>query len=138
MDIETVRGLVTVGVAKQWQDDSEQTILFCNLSGMSVNDQHFDALQDAFEDQCELVLQKELAREELIKLGRQWLEHSPPAGKANPELIGWSGELDFVCADCASRIFGRGCDMNRLADHPVWKSYYMRAIPKCDLCEVEQ
>ena len=138
MDISTVRALVTVGVAKEWQDTSEQTILFCDLSGMSVNDPNFDGCQDAFEDQCDWVLRKEFDREKLIELGRQWIEHSPPADRKNPELLGWSGELDFVCADCASRIFGRGCDMKRLADHPVWKSYYMRALPKCDLCEVDQ
>ena len=69
-------------------------------------------------------------RRELIELGRRWLEHAPPA-EANKAmgLVGFTGKI-AVCNTCAGRILGRGCDLNMLADSPVWKPEQLT----CDLC----
>lgn len=57
---------------------------------------------------------------ELIAVGREWLEYSPPAGPVAPDLIGMRGPVGFVCSICASRILKRGCDLKQLANVPVW------------------
>ena len=67
----------------------------------------------------------------LIELGKSWIEHAPPAGKIQAGLVGWSGEVGFVCAVCASRIVGRGCRLTTLAKNPVWD---LKPC-KCALCE---
>ena len=68
---------------------------------------------------------------DLVELGRGWLENSPPAkheGDARPE--GWEGPVGFVCQVCAARIMGRGCDIKRLANSPVWE----KTEDICELC----
>jgi hypothetical protein len=69
-------------------------------------------------------------KDELIKLGKQWLKHSPPATKPqNEDLIGFSGNIN-VCQECSGRILNRGCNLKQLADTPIWKP----ATFTCDLC----
>ena len=75
-------------------------------------------------------------RDELIAMGKEWLEHAPPAGSIAPGLRSWSGEGLIVCAECASRILGRGCNLRELAPAPVWADdVRLLSGPHCDLCE---
>lgn len=70
-------------------------------------------------------------RENLIWIGRQFLEHAPPARQpAVAGLVGYKGELE-VCVRCADRILGRGCNLRMLADVPVWEPDTVA----CDLCQ---
>ncbi len=71
-----------------------------------------------------------MSKDQLIETGRRWLEHAPPATQSANGLVGWRGGVD-VCADCASRIIGRGCDLSMLASKPVWQPGEIT----CDLCE---
>ena len=68
----------------------------------------------------------------LAEIGRQWIENAPPAKPGAAGLLGFSGEVGFVCAACASRIIGRGCALTRLASNPVWES---QSNLVCALCE---
>ena len=68
----------------------------------------------------------------LVELGREWLANSPELpGPVASGLIGWTGPVGFVCAHCAGRIMGRGCDFKRLATEPVWQA---DPVPACALC----
>jgi hypothetical protein len=69
-------------------------------------------------------------RQSLIETGRRWVEHAPPAVQSAEGLVGFRGVL-FVCVKCSSRICGRGCDLKKLADIPVWEPETI----VCDLCE---
>lgn len=71
------------------------------------------------------------SKQELVKLGKEWLENSPPATRKPPSnLFGWEGPVGFVCHSCAGRLMGRGVDFKQLADDPVWKDDGR----SCDLC----
>ena len=73
----------------------------------------------------------DMTKAELIEIGREWLEHSPPATPGPDDLAGWTDPLD-ICAPCASRIVARGCDLRMLAARPVWVPDERR----CDLCGI--
>ena len=61
-------------------------------------------------------------REDLIEIGRRFLEHAPSiTGPTNPDLAGWNGRGVDICASCAGRILARGCDLRLIADTAVWK-----------------
>lgn len=75
-----------------------------------------------------------MSADELIALGKQWLEHSPPAKPGAPDLIGFSNPLAFVCSECSGRILGRGCALGVLARNPVWKGDAV-TVAACQLCE---
>jgi len=75
-----------------------------------------------------------MSRAELVALGKEWIEHAPPAGKIASGLRGWTGPVGFVCATCASRIIGRGCRLNTLADVAVWGP----GLESCVLCEPDR
>lgn len=73
---------------------------------------------------------EEFTTEQLIEIGRDWLEFAPPtASKHSPGLSGFQGRIN-VCVDCGGRILGRGCDLRMLADRAVWETESI----KCDLC----
>ena len=69
--------------------------------------------------------------DERIALARQWLEHSPPATESASGLVGWNGLGVDVCAKCANRIMGRGCDFKQIATKPVWEPETI----DCRVCE---
>lgn len=52
---------------------------------------------------------------------KDWIEHAPKVECKAPDLIGWVGELGFVCATCASRITARGCGDRKVFAFAVWK-----------------
>ncbi len=72
-----------------------------------------------------------MTRTDLIQIGKQWLEGSPPPTESAPDLRGFSGGIK-VCSSCASRIMGRGCDLKLLANKPVWEPETL----SCDLCNL--
>ena len=62
------------------------------------------------------------------------IEHAPQAGKIAADLRGWWTPAGwYVCANCASRIVGRGCQLPK-GSEPVWAD---RAEPfgVCATCE---
>lgn len=69
--------------------------------------------------------------QELILIGRGWLHGAPPSQPGAPDLLGFTGPVGFVCADCSGRIIGRGCQLRMLADAPLWKP---STAPSCALC----
>lgn len=74
-------------------------------------------------------------KEQLIEIGRQWLEHAPEGKPGAPGLAGFHGAVGFVCSKCAGRIIARGCHLARLASAPVWDD--RPDVPlyvKCALC----
>lgn len=75
--------------------------------------------------------------EELKKLGREWLENSPPAKPIDRDdgLLGWVGPVGFVCQSCAGRLMGRGVDFKKLADTPIWDDEGAKSEKVCALCE---
>ena len=70
------------------------------------------------------------ATQVLVEMGRAWLAHAPGPGQTAPGLAGWQGPVGFVCVTCASRILRRGCDLNALAQTPVWEG----PVEGCALC----
>ncbi len=72
--------------------------------------------------------------DELIAMGKEWLEHAPKrVAPGPPNLVGFYDPLDFVCFKCANRLMDRGVNMNRLGKEPVWKDEYEGEV--CDLCD---
>ena len=70
---------------------------------------------------------------ELINMGRDWLEHAPEAPKnSDPNLLGFTGRVGFVCRDCMFRMSGRGCNTNALATEPVYKPTILKTF--CVFC----
>ena len=62
------------------------------------------------------------------------IEHAPQAGKIAENLRGWWTPAGwYVCANCSSRIVGRGCQLPK-GSTPVWAD---RAEPfgVCATCE---
>lgn len=65
---------------------------------------------------------------------REAAEHTPPPGRIAEHLRGyWTPAGWYVCATCASRIIGRGCQLPK-GSEPVWAD---RAEPfgVCIVCE---
>lgn len=71
-----------------------------------------------------------MEKNELIKTGREWIEHSPPATNGPDGLSGFADPIK-VCQSCSSRIIRRGCNLKLLASTPVWDT---DDFP-CDLCQ---
>ena len=55
-----------------------------------------------------------------LVLVKQWIEHAPPAVEWKPGTpTGWAMvDGHVICAGCASRITGRGCDFRGV--QPIW------------------
>jgi len=72
-----------------------------------------------------------MTKEEAIKTVREWLEHSPPFDGVyyGPDFM--SGAVGCVCSGCCRRIVGRGCDLKRIANVPIWEA---TVNDMCDLC----
>ena len=68
---------------------------------------------------------------EAIKLGREWLENSPPFDGVyvGPDFM--SGVIGCACRVCCRRIAARGCDLKRIANVPIWEATMNNV---CDLC----
>ena len=66
-------------------------------------------------------------KDQLITLGRQWLEHAPAAKPSAQDLLGFCDPLEFVCCDCSGRILGRGCNLRQIARIPIWQDDAARA-----------
>lgn len=68
---------------------------------------------------------------EAIQLGQEWLANSPPFDGVyvGPDFM--SGIAGCVCRGCCHRIVGRGCDLKRIANLPIWEA---TANDVCDLC----
>jgi len=68
---------------------------------------------------------------EAIKLGQEWLANSPPFDGVyvGPDFM--SGNAGCVCRECCRRIVGRGCDLKRIANVPIWE----KTNETCDLCK---
>jgi hypothetical protein len=68
---------------------------------------------------------------EAIQLGQEWLANSPPFDGVyvGPDFM--SGVAGCVCRGCCRRIVGRGCDLKRIANVPIWEA---TANDVCDLC----
>ena len=71
------------------------------------------------------------SREELIAIGRRWIDHAPNPGDTADGLWGFKGGI-CVCSRCSSRIIRRGCDISMLASDPVWTDLADNVT--CDLC----
>ena len=65
-------------------------------------------------------------------MGREWLEHAPEPTNGDPNLLGFGGPIGFVCRDCASRIIGRGCNINALATEPLYKPQHNLCCALCN------
>ena len=68
---------------------------------------------------------------EAIQLGQEWLANSPPFDGVyvGPDFM--FGIAGCVCRGCCRRIVGRGCDLKRIANVPIWEA---TANDVCDLC----
>lgn len=73
----------------------------------------------------------ERSAEELIALGKEWLEHAPQSIQP-PAVAGWSGRAGFICGRCAGRIMARGCNFKIFEASPVWEA----TESKCVLCNI--
>ena len=70
-------------------------------------------------------------RLELVALAKEWISGAPEAQPGAPDLKGFAGPIGFICSDCSGRLFGRGCNVNKLATEPVWDA----ATEPCAVCE---
>mgnify|MGYP000471319815 CR=1 FL=1 len=51
---------------------------------------------------------------------KDWIQYAPKVECKNPDLVGWTGGLGFVCSGCASRLTARGCGDRDVFRSPVW------------------
>ena len=76
-----------------------------------------------------------MEKTEAIRMGREWLVHSPPFDRnaIYYGCVGMTGAAGFVCRECCIRITGRGCNLKTIANVPIWEpGNYV-----CSLCEPE-
>lgn len=74
-------------------------------------------------------------KSELVSMGLEWLEFSPPHPTVPPpaDLRGFEGPIGFICSTCTGRMTGRGVNWTKLASKAVWADENNLAM-RCELC----